>query len=87
MTKAFMLLAPVLRSTVLIVPASSGEWKRVGGGHTKITKSGKRHAVVVFGFLPNGKLDIGDPSVGRESWNTESLAVLWNGEGIQLVRG
>jgi hypothetical protein len=48
---------------------------------------GKRHAVVVFGFLPGGKLDIGDPSVGREQWSQEALAVLWNGEGIQLVRG
>ncbi|MBB6052420.1 hypothetical protein [Armatimonas rosea] len=46
---------------------------------------GKRHAVVVFGFLPGGKLDIGDPSVGRETWSVESLAVLWNGEGIQLL--
>lgn len=46
---------------------------------------GKRHAVVVFGFLPEGKLDVGDPSVGREPWRVSSLAVLWNGEGIQLV--
>lgn len=46
---------------------------------------GKRHAVVVFGFLPNGKLDMGDPSVGREQWNVEALSVLWNGEGIQLT--
>lgn len=48
---------------------------------------GKRHAVVVFGFLPDGKLDMGDPSVGREKWSAESLETLWNGEGIQLVRG
>ena len=47
---------------------------------------GKRHAVVVFGFLPDGKLDMGDPSVGREKWSVESLNVLWNGEGIQLLR-
>jgi hypothetical protein len=50
---------------------------------------GKRHAVVVFGFLPDGKIekiDMGDPSVGREKWNVESLNTLWNGEGITLTR-
>jgi hypothetical protein len=47
---------------------------------------GKRHAVVLFGFLPGGKIDIGDPSVGRETWSEESLQVLWNGEGVQLAR-
>lgn len=45
---------------------------------------GKRHAVVLFGFLPGGKIDMGDPSVGREKWDEKALAVLWNGEGIQL---
>ncbi|MGC4046964.1 MAG: hypothetical protein QM758_24480 [Armatimonas sp.] len=49
---------------------------------------GKRHAVVLFGFLPDGKLDIGDPSIGREKWEEKALTVLWNGEGIQLrLRG
>jgi hypothetical protein len=43
-----------------------------------------RHAVVIFGFLPNNKIDMGDPSVGREKWNVESLNTLWNGEGILL---
>ena len=47
---------------------------------------GSRHAVVLFGFLPGGKLDIGDPSVGRERWNEDALAVLWTGEGVRLVR-
>jgi hypothetical protein len=47
---------------------------------------GKRHAVVVFGFLADGKLDMGDPSVGREQWKIESLDTLWNGEGIVLVK-
>lgn len=46
---------------------------------------GRRHTVVLFGFLPDGSLDIGDPSVGREKWNAESLEVLWNGEGFRLV--
>jgi predicted double-glycine peptidase len=50
---------------------------------------GKRHAVVIFGFLPNNKIekiDIGDPSVGREKWSVESLDTLWNGEGLTLTR-
>lgn len=47
---------------------------------------GSRHAIVLFGFLPGGKLDIGDPSVGREKWDEDALAVLWNGEGVPLVR-
>lgn len=46
---------------------------------------GLRHAVVLFRFLPDGKLEMGDPSVGREKWNVESLDILWNGEGIRLV--
>jgi hypothetical protein len=47
---------------------------------------GLYHAVVLFHFLPDGKLEIGDPSVGREKWGTVSLGVLWHGEGIRLVR-
>lgn len=46
---------------------------------------GLRHAVVLFRFLPNNKIEMGDPSVGREQWNTESLSVLWHGEGIRLI--
>jgi hypothetical protein len=46
---------------------------------------GKFHAVVLFRFLPNGKLEMGDPSVGREKWGIESLGVLWHGEGVRLV--
>jgi hypothetical protein len=45
---------------------------------------GKRHAVVLFGFLPGDYLDIGDPSVGREKWRLDSLEVLWHGDGIYL---
>jgi hypothetical protein len=47
---------------------------------------GLYHAVVLFRFLPDGKLEMGDPSIGREKWGTESLGVLWHGEGIRLVR-
>jgi hypothetical protein len=53
---------------------------------------GLRHAVVLFGFLPprrgttEDRLDIGDPSTGREKWSEGALGVLWRGEGIRLVR-
>jgi hypothetical protein len=46
---------------------------------------GLRHAVVLFGFLPGGKIDMGDPSAGREAWDEASLDVLWNGEGLYLT--
>lgn len=48
---------------------------------------GRRHAVVVLGFLPGGRVEVGDPAVGREVWKEESLSVLWHGEGLQLVPG
>ena len=44
------------------------------------------HTVVFFGFRPDGKVDIGDPSVGREQWRVQDLEVLWHGEGVALVR-
>lgn len=53
---------------------------------------GLRHAVVLFRFFPadarspRGRIDIGDPSVGRERWEGEALDVLWRGEGLRLVR-
>jgi len=46
---------------------------------------GKRHAIVLFGFLPDGKLDIGDPSIGREQWKSEALSILWHGDALQIV--
>lgn len=47
---------------------------------------GKRHAVVLFGFLPENRLDVGDPSTGREKWSVESLSVLWRGEALYVAR-
>ncbi|TWU08296.1 cysteine peptidase family C39 domain-containing protein [Stieleria varia] len=46
---------------------------------------GFRHSVVLFGPHPDGGLDIGDPSIGRERWSEQDLSVLWRGEGIRLV--
>jgi len=40
---------------------------------------------IYVGFRENNKIEIGDPAVGREHWDVESLEVLWHGQGIRLV--
>ena len=47
---------------------------------------GVAHTVVLVGFRPDGKTEVGDPSVGREHWRVRDLEVLWKGEGVRLVR-
>ncbi|CAA9435839.1 MAG: hypothetical protein AVDCRST_MAG64-3815 [uncultured Phycisphaerae bacterium] len=47
---------------------------------------GVQHTVVFFRFTPDGKVEMGDPSVGREHWSAKDLGVLWHGEGMRLVR-
>jgi len=47
---------------------------------------GFRHSIVLFGRKDDGLLDVGDPSIGRETWSDEDLRVLWRGEGVTLVR-
>jgi len=46
---------------------------------------GQAHAVVLFRFLPDDLVEMGDPSVGREKWHVDSLRVLWRGDGMRLV--
>jgi hypothetical protein len=46
---------------------------------------GQGHAVVVFSY-DGQRADVGDPSVGREFWSREDLNVLWQGQGLRLVR-
>jgi hypothetical protein len=46
---------------------------------------GVAHTVVLFRFLPNDRIEIGDPDVGREMWNDDALAVLWHGDGMRLI--
>ena len=46
---------------------------------------GVGHTVVLFGFRPDGRIDVGDPAAGRECWRVRDLEVLWHGEGIRLV--
>lgn len=45
---------------------------------------GQPHCVVLYGFAENDRVDIGDPSVGREQWTVRDLEVLWNGSGFFL---
>lgn len=47
---------------------------------------GQVHTVVLFRFLPNDLVEMGDPSIGREKWHVDSLKVLWQGSGMRLVR-
>ena len=47
---------------------------------------GFRHSVVLFGPADDGKMDVGDPSIGRERWAMKDLEVLWRGEALRLVR-
>jgi hypothetical protein len=46
---------------------------------------GVAHSVVCYGFTSDGKVNIGDPGVGKEQWNASDLHVLWHGEGLRLV--
>jgi len=48
--------------------------------------AGFRHSVVLFGVKADGGVDIGDPSIGRETWSQDDLRVLWRGEAIELVK-
>ncbi len=45
---------------------------------------GERHAVVMYGFAENDRIDIGDPSVGREQWTSGDLEVLFRGSAFYL---
>lgn len=46
---------------------------------------GVKHTVVLYGFLPGDRVEIGDPSVGRERWSVKDLQTLYRGEGMKLV--
>lgn len=46
---------------------------------------GQLHSVVLFGFDSDGNPQIGDPSVGRESWSAADLKVLYRGTVVRLV--
>jgi len=49
-------------------------------------RRGTSHAVVLFGFTDDGRVKMGDPSIGREHWRVEGVRVLWRGEAFALRR-
>jgi predicted double-glycine peptidase len=46
----------------------------------------KSHTVLLYGFVKDDLVLIGDPSVGRELWTVQQLRFLWQGSGQMLVR-
>ena len=48
---------------------------------------GVSHSVVLFRFLKDQQVRIGDPSVedGQENWTRKDLSILWQGYGLRLV--
>ncbi len=47
---------------------------------------GMRHSVVLFRRVTADRVEIGDPSVGREQWSLEDLRVPWRGDAVRLIR-
>ena len=47
---------------------------------------GQGHTVVAYGFPRRHRIEIGDPSHGRETWSTRDLRLLWQGIGLRLVK-
>ena len=47
---------------------------------------GQPHTVVLFGFTPDNKVKIGDPSIGREYWARKHLEALWMKTGVKLMK-
>jgi hypothetical protein len=72
-----VLLPVVLPRGAKVDPRYQQEW-----GWTP----GLGHVVVVYGRVGNDRIDVGDPSIGREHWTVEDLRVLWPGYGMRLVR-
>ena len=72
----------------LVLRVGAGERANTGrrGERQWFQRQGVGHCVVLFGFTRNGKIEVGDPSVGRELWDIGTLAALWDGEGLRLVR-
>lgn len=46
---------------------------------------GMFHTVVFMKFTKDGKVEIGDPGVGKEQWEEQGILDLWKGEGYWLV--
>ena len=72
---------PVLIAVGL--PAGGAADRRFGRDYG--WSNGARHTVVLFGYSGDGKVDVADPSVGREQWFSRDLTVLYRGQGLRLV--
>lgn len=44
------------------------------------------HSVVLFRFVGDGRIEVGDPGAGRELWSTQALDDLWVGDVLTLER-
>jgi peptidase C39-like protein len=77
MPKPVILLQIVLEPGADLDPRYEREWGWLPG---------VPHAVVLFGFLEDEQIEIGDPAVGRERWRVQALRDLWHGEGVRLVK-
>ena len=42
------------------------------------------HAIVLYGFRDDGKIDVGDPIAGRTTITEKELAGRWRGLGLRL---
>ncbi len=45
---------------------------------------GMGHSVVAMGQTSDGRVIVGDPSVGLEAWSEADLRVLWHGDGLRV---
>ena len=45
---------------------------------------GQFHTVVLYGFTNDNRVEIGDPSVGREFWDLRDLEILFSGTGYYI---
>jgi hypothetical protein len=55
-------------------------------GNGGLIPIGNRHSVVVFGFGPDGTIDVGDPFAGRPTWTREELKARYGGDALSLER-
>jgi hypothetical protein len=72
-----VLISVKLKRGAKVDPRYESEW---GWEH------GIAHAVVIFRLLDGGKVEVDDPSTGREQWTTDDLEILWNGQGYYLMK-
>lgn len=47
---------------------------------------GQPHSAVLFKFIRDDYITMGDPAVGREPWTVQDMNVLWHGQGFRLVK-